>query len=167
MTESTTVTRTLQVHRVFIKAPAQTIWDAITDPEWNRRYGYQAPSEYDLRPGGAYAARPSLAMVEHGVPDVIIEGEVITADPPHRLVQTWRALFDPEMAAEGPTRVTWEIEEYGAGPALCRVTITHELDGAPTTARQVSGDIPEAGGGWDLILSDLKTLLETGKAFQE
>jgi uncharacterized protein YndB with AHSA1/START domain len=165
MTESTTVTRTTQVHRVFIKAPAQAIWDAITEPEWNRRYGYQAPAEYDLRPGGTYTARPSLAMTEHGAPDVIIEGEVVTAEPPHLLVQTWRALFSPELAAEGPTRVTWEIAEVA--PGLCRVTITHELDNAPVTASQVAGDVADAGGGWPMILSDLKTILETGKSFQE
>ena len=165
MTEAATSTIT-QVHRVFIKATPEAIWAAIVEPEWNRRYGYQAPSDYELRPGGAYRGHASPAMAADGAPDVIIDGEIISVDPPHRLVQTWHAKFDPRMADEGPTRVTWEIDELPAG-GVCRVTVTHELDGAPLTAAQVGGRIAEAGGGWDLILSDLKTLLETGKAFQE
>jgi uncharacterized protein YndB with AHSA1/START domain len=166
MTEVAQTSTTVQVHRVFIKATAQQVWDAITEPDWNRRYGYQSPSEYDLRPGGTYRGLANSAMTAHGSPEVIIEGTIISAEPPHRLVQTWHAMFDQSMAAEEPTRLTWEIDEL-AGGGVCRVTVTHELDGAPLTAAQVAGDIPEAGGGWDLILSDLKTLLETGTSFQE
>jgi uncharacterized protein YndB with AHSA1/START domain len=166
MTESTATSTVVQVHRVFIKATAQAVWDAIVDPAWNSRYGYQCPGEYDLRPGGAYRGLSSQIMRDSGASDVIIEGEVIAADPPHRLVQTWRALFDPTMAEEGPTRLIWEIDEI-AGGGICRVTVTHELENAPMTAAQVGGDIEEAGGGWDMILSDLKTLLETGSSFQK
>jgi uncharacterized protein YndB with AHSA1/START domain len=155
---------TTQVHRVFIRATAQQVWDAITDPEWSRRYGYQSPNEYELRPGGAYRGLPNAAMLAQGSPDVIVDGEVVSADPPHRLVQTWRALFTPETAAEGPTRLTWELDEQPAG--ITRLTVTHELEGAPVTAVQVAGENPNAGGGWPFILSDLKTLLETGRAFQ-
>ena len=155
---------TTQVYRVYIKASAQAIWDAITQPEWNVRYGYQAPCEYELRPGGAYRVLPSPEMVKYGAPEVIIDGEVVEADPPHRLVQTWRALWDPEMAAEGHTRVTWEIEEQDGG--VCRLTVTHDVTDAPKSAAQLAGEIPNAGGGWSYILSDLKTLLETGNALQ-
>lgn len=165
MTDAATTTIT-QVHRVFIKATAQAVWDAIVEPEWNRRYGYQSQSDYELRPGGAYRGHASAAMTADGAPDVIIDGEILEVDPPRRLVQTWHAKFDPTMDNEAPTRLTWDIEELPVG-GVCRVTVTHELDGAPMTAAQVGGDIPQAGGGWDLILSDLKTLLETGKAFQE
>ena len=121
-----------------------------------------AAREYDLRPGGTYRARASEAMKAYGGPDVIVDGEVVEADPPRKLVQTWRALWDPEMVAEGFKRLTWEIEPGEGG--ITTLTVTHELDGAPKTAAQVSGKIPEAGGGWSWILSDLKTLLETGKA---
>lgn len=165
MTDTATSTVT-QVHRVFIRASAQAVWDAIVEPEWNGRYGYHARSEYDLRPGGAYQGFANAAMAEHGAPDVIIQGEIIVCEPPHRLVQTWHALFDPTIAAEGPRRLTWEIDELPGG-GVCRVTVTHELDGAPATAAQVGGEVVEAGGGWALILSDLKTLLETGKSFQD
>jgi uncharacterized protein YndB with AHSA1/START domain len=165
MTESTTVTSTtVQVHRVYIKAGAQAVWDAITAPEWNGRYGYQCPADYDLRPGGAYRGLSNAAMREMGAPDVIIDGEVIEADPPRRLVQTWRALFTPETTAEGFTRLTWEIDEKPAG--LCRLTVTHDVTDAPLVAAQTSGEMVEAGGGWALILSDMKTLLETGESFQ-
>jgi len=76
-------------------------------------------------------------------------------------VQTWRANFSPESIAEGYTKLTWEIvEEYGS----VRLTVTHELTDAPIAAAQVAGDIPGAGGGWAYVISDIKTLLETGKS---
>jgi uncharacterized protein YndB with AHSA1/START domain len=156
MTETGVAT---QVHRVYIKASHEAIWDAIVDPAQTVRYGYRCPVEYDLRPGGAYRVLASKAMAEMGSPDVIIEGEVLEADAPQRLVQTWHALFRAETAADAPTRVTWEIEdENGAS----RLTLTHELGGAPNTAPLVAGAMPNAGGGWPWMLSDMKTLLETG-----
>ena len=96
-----------------------------------------------------------------GMPDVVIDGEVIESSPPWRLVQTYRFLFDESMKAEGFTRITWEIEQAAAG--FCRLTVTHELDNAPTMAKMVKGKFSEmGGGGWAWILSDLKTLIETG-----
>jgi len=154
-------TKIVQVYEVYIKATPQAIWDAITRPEWNRRYGYGTPSEYDLRPGGAFRTLGSEEMKAHGGPDVIIDGEVLEVDPPRKLVQTYRMLWDPQMKEEGFTKVTWEIGEPFQG--VTRLTVTHELDGAPRTAAQVSGKLPGTGGGWSMILSDLKTLLETGK----
>ena len=154
-------TNNVQVHRVWIKATPQAVWDAITSTEWNDKYGYQCPGEYDLRPGGAYQVTASDAMTAGGAPAVIIDGEVLEVDPPHKLVQTWRALFNDETKAEGFTRLTWEIvEEYGS----VRLTVTHEVEGAPSVAAQVAGEIPGAGGGWSYIISDIKSLLETGKA---
>jgi uncharacterized protein YndB with AHSA1/START domain len=157
-----TTTVTTQVHRIFIKATAERVWQAITDPEWNGRYGYGCPGKYELHPGGKYQVTPSDDMRKQGAPDVIVEGEVLECDPPRRLVQTWHALFSPEVAAEPPTRLTWEIaEQHG----LTRVTVSHDVTEAPVTAAQVGGDIPEAGGGWSMMISDLKTLLETGANF--
>ena len=152
---------TTQVYRVFIKATPQAIWDAITKPEWTAKYGYPGHSEYtEMGPGGAYRAFPDESMKAGGAPEVVVEGEVLESDPPRRLVQTWRMLWDPEMAAEGFTRVTFEIdEEY---PGISRLTVSHDVDGAPKTALQLAGEIPGTGGGWSFILSDLKTLLETG-----
>jgi len=159
-----------QVYRVYIKATPQAIWDAITKPEWVAKYGYGGTCEYDLGPGGAYRAFPSddmrKASAEMGFPcpDVIVDGEVVEAEPPHKLVQTWRMLMDPEAAAEGFTRLTYEIQEIqGAGTKL---TVTHELGNAMKLARMTSGAMEDAGegagGGWSWVLSDLKSLLETG-----
>ncbi len=153
---------TTQVYRVFIKAKPQAIWDAITKSEWTERYGYACPVEYDMRPGGAYRSFANEPMKGHGAPDVIILGEVVEADPPRRLVQTWHPVWDPQSAAEPATRVTWEIVEQEGG--VCRLTVTHDLTGAPSLVAMVAGEVPNAGGGWPFVLSDLKTLLETGKA---
>jgi uncharacterized protein YndB with AHSA1/START domain len=100
-----------------------------------------------------------------GMPEHLLDGEVVEADPPRRLVQTWRVLWDAAMTAEGFTRLTWEIEPGDAG--ITTLTVTHELEGAPKVAAQVSGQVPEAGGGWSWILSDLKTLLETGASLMD
>jgi uncharacterized protein YndB with AHSA1/START domain len=165
MTSMTETDVTTQVFQVFIKATPEAIWQAITDPEWNKKYGYPGHSEYDLRPGGSFRGVSSPEMLAAGVPEVGVDGEVVEADPPYRLVQTWRFLFTPETEAEGFTRVTWETHEELNG--ITRLTVTHELEGAPQTALQVAGRAPleEGGGGWALILSDLKTLLETGSGF--
>src|SRR5207244_8597878 len=103
MTTTTAETSvTTQVHRVYIKATPEAIWDAITKPEWTERYGYGGRSEYDLRPGGAHRTFASEAMKKAGAemgiptPDVIVDGEVVDADPPRHLVPTWRLLMGPE-----------------------------------------------------------------------
>lgn len=151
------VTDTVQVYRVYIRAAPQAIWDAITKPEWSMRYGYQCPVDYDLRPGGTFQAQATEAMRSRGAPEVVVDGEVIEADPPHRLVQTWRAVY----MGEGFTRLTYEIEEQDGG--VSKLTVTHDVTGAPQTAAQLAGEIEGAGGGWSEVLGDLKTLLETGK----
>ena len=158
MTESTVTT---QVYQVFIRASAQAIWDAITKPEWSRRYGYRAINEYDLRPGGTYRGLASPEYRSMGMPEVVVDGEVIEAVPPHKLVHSWRFLWSDEIKAEGPTRVTFEISEGDAG--VCRLTVSHELENAPETAEMLAGKPEGAGGGWAFVLSDLKTLLETGE----
>jgi len=160
MTTATNVA-TVQVYRVWIKATPQAIWDAITKPEWTDRYGYTGLVEYDLRPGGAFRVVAGDAMEKAGFTGTMVDGEVIEADPPRKLVQTWRLLMDPELEAEGFTRVTYEIEEADGST---RLTVIHDLDGAPKLAPMVSGELSGtgAGGGWAWILSDLKSLLETG-----
>jgi len=173
MTTAAEPTTTTQVYRVYIKATPQAIWDAITKPEWIQKYGYGALTEVDLRPGGTHRSRPSEAMRTGGaamgftLPDVLIDGEVIEADPPRKFVQTWRSLMDPATEAEGFTRLTYEIAAGEKG--VSKLTVTHDLSGAPHTAAMVSGtgEAENGGGGWPWILSDLKTLLETGAAFSQ
>jgi uncharacterized protein YndB with AHSA1/START domain len=154
---------TTQVYRVYIKATPQAVWDAITTPEWSRRYGYGGDVDYELRPGGRYRAYSSREMRAHGAPELAIDGEVVEVDPPRRLVQTWRMLMDEAMIAEGFTRLTYEIEPMDGG--VTRLTLVHDLSGAPRLQLLMSGGLESqgAGGGWSWVLSDLKTLLETGE----
>ena len=175
MSETTTQEQatTTQVYRVYIKASAQAIWTAITDPDWTDRYGYTGRANYDLRAGGAYTveANPAFkaAALARGneLPDIVVSGEVLEANPPHKLVTTFRMFMDEAMANEPATRITHEIKEVGDG--VCSLTLTHELEGATILAPVVSGAYEDFGGGgghaW--VLSDLKTLLETGKSFAE
>jgi len=173
MSTDTTVATT-QVYRVWIKASPERIWEAIVDPEWSRRYGYAAPNFYELKPGGSFHSVANQGMKDFAqangfeMPDTIVDGEVIEAEPPRRLVQTWRMLMDPRSAAEPFTTLTYEIEDSPTQPGVCKLTVTHQLADAPVTAAMVAGsDEAGAGGGWAWVLSDLKTLLETGKTFGE
>jgi uncharacterized protein YndB with AHSA1/START domain len=99
------------------------------------------------------------------VPDLAIVGKVLEADPPRRLVLEWHMEMDPEMAAEGSTRLSYQIEEMGGG--VSKLTLVHDFEGAPKQAAILSGawESQGAGGGWSWVLSDLKSLLETGKGF--
>ncbi len=161
---------TTQVYRVYIKAPRERVWQAITDPEWTVRYGYGGRAEYDpdLRPGATYRGMLTDAMKERGAqgghptPDVGVDGEILEVDPPSRLVQTFRMVMEPTMAAEGFTRVTYELDEREGATKL---TVVHELEGAPTLASVMAGGAEDigGGGGWSWVLSDLKSLLETGE----
>jgi uncharacterized protein YndB with AHSA1/START domain len=153
---------TTHIHEIYIKATPEAIWDALTTPEWSTRYGYRAPIEYELRPGGKYRAKSNAQMLAMGLPETVIDGEVIEADRPRKLVHTLRFLFSAENKAEGFTRITWEIEQTTAG--FCRLTVTHDLEGAPLMAAATSSKFNEhGGGGWTWVISDLKSLLETGK----
>ncbi|MEV6608696.1 SRPBCC domain-containing protein [Kutzneria sp. NPDC051319] len=92
------------------------------------KYGFRCVSEYELKVGGKFRALASKEMAAHGAPEVIIDGEVLECDPPRRLVQTWHAMFSPEIGAEPVTTLTWELEEqYGS----TRLTVTHETTDAP------------------------------------
>src|SRR5436190_22251583 len=107
MSTTTASTVTTQVYRVYIKAAPQAIWDAITRPEWSERYGFGGRVEIDLRPGGIYRVPTADAMQAAAVrmgfeaTDVMVDGEVISADPPRKSVQTWRMLMDARAEAEG------------------------------------------------------------------
>jgi uncharacterized protein YndB with AHSA1/START domain len=166
MPQDTKASVTRQVYEIYIRATPQKIWDAITKPEWTTKYAYGGAVDYELRPGGAYRAHATSEMRTFGLPDVVVDGEVVESDPPKKLVQTYRFLFTEQNKAEGFTRITWEIEPTASG--FSRLTVTHELEGAPIMAGMVSSKFSESGtGGWNWILSDLKTLLETGKNMGE
>ncbi|MFL5560989.1 MAG: SRPBCC family protein [Gemmatimonadaceae bacterium] len=154
---------TTQIYRIFIRATPQAIWDAITTPEWTQRFGYGLRDEFELRPGGKYRGQANEGMIAMGMTGTVVDGEVIEADPPRKLVMTWRMAIDPRMAAEGFTRLTYEIEEGRGG--VSRLSVIHDLTGTPGHAAMVAGikQGPGEGGGWAWILSDLKSLLESGK----
>ncbi len=163
MTATASDSETTQIYRVFIRATPQAIWDAITTPEWTQKFGYGLRDDYDLRPGGKYRGLANAGMLAMGTPEVIVDGEVIESDPPRKLVVTWRMVIDPSMAAEGFTRLTYEIVEGKGG--VSRLSVIHDLAGRPGHAAMVAGVLqgPGAGGGWAWILSDLKTLIESGE----
>lgn len=167
MTTSETATTT-QVYRVYIKAAPQAVWEAITTPEWTERYGYRTRDSYELRPGGAYRShtteemRRQGAAMGHTVPEIGVDGEVLEVDPPRRLVLTWRMLMDAAAAREGFSHLTYELQEMPGGAT--RLTVIHDVTRTPGLSAMISGDLEGqgAGGGWSWILSDLKSLLETG-----
>ena len=142
----TTMTATAtQVYSVFIKATPEQIWEAITNPEFTEKYFYASRVELANGRRRAYGPEGQLWGDE----------AILEEDPPRRLVHGWRALYDPELAEEATSRVTWEIDQQEGG--VSRLTVTHDqLEGAPKTAESVAG-------GWMYVLSGLKTLLETGK----
>ena len=144
MTTATEITT--QVYQVFIKATPEAIWDAITRPEFTERYFY-----------GARIATVDGRRRAHGPEGELWADEpIFESDPPRRLVHGWRSLYDPELADEEPSRVSWEIEPQDGG--FSKLTVVHDrLEGAPKTAASVSG------AGWMMVLSGLKTLLETGQ----
>ena len=138
-----------QVYRVYIKAAPQAVWDAITKPEWTARYGYGGRMEYDLRPGGAIRGYTSEAMKQGGaaqgmpVPDLAIEGEVVEADPPRKLVLQWHMVMDPATTADRFTRLTYEISQAqeGAQTAIPRPAIllgSHPITEASSSKNRCS-----------------------------
>ncbi len=158
-----------QMFRVYIKATPEAIWEAITSPDWNDRYGYKSKSEYELSAGGAYKCFATEEMRGFGMPEIVIDGEVKEADPPKKLVHTFHAFFSPEQAAEPGIVVTYLIEPEDNG-GLTRLTIVTDENSSPITLSIVTGGegkLTEGGGGFPYILSDLKSLLETGKSLED
>ncbi|MEX1143068.1 MAG: SRPBCC family protein [Thermoleophilaceae bacterium] len=135
-----------KVFEIYIKTTPERLWEAITDREMRARYSFGVGVESDWTPGSRYEAVHAQA----GVP--ISEGENLAVDPPRRLVQSFTALWSDDVKSEGTSRVTWDIEPVGDS---CRLTVTH--DQLPEGAND------ELYGGWPMILSGLKTLLETGE----
>ena len=145
---STMTAQATQVYSVFVRTTPEQLWDAITKPEFTSKYFYGSLIESTWEQGAPYAGWAGDRSQQY------VDGEVIEASPPRKLVTTWRALYDPETAAEPFSRVTWEIEPAGDG--VTKLTVVHdELEASPKTAENVAG-------GWSFVLSGLKTLLETG-----
>ncbi|WP_432560312.1 SRPBCC domain-containing protein [Granulicoccus sp. GXG6511] len=154
----------VQIYSIYIKAPAQQVWDAITQSEYTTRWGYGGGTEIDQQVGGRYRNTSTDEMKQMGLGEDAVVGEVIEIDPPRRLVLAWAPTWHPESE---PTRLTWELTEYPSG--LTFVKLTHDLSAAPEYAAEVAGgnDPGSGGGGWPWCLAGLKTLLETGQPMDE
>jgi uncharacterized protein YndB with AHSA1/START domain/DNA-binding transcriptional ArsR family regulator len=135
-----------KVFEIYIRTTPDELWRAITDPDVRARYQFGARVESSWTPGSSYR------LAHQDAPRALIEGENLEIDPPRRLVQAYRAVWDDDVAAEGTSRVTWEIEPVGDS---CRLTVTHDQ-------LRENAD-PHLYGGWPMILSGLKTWLETGR----
>ena len=135
-----------KVFEIYIKTSPERLWEAITNPELRRRYNFGLGVESDWTAGSHYEA------VSPQAPAPLCEGENLEVDPPRRLVQSFMALWGDDVKREGTSRVTWEIEPVGDS---CQLTVTH--DQLHENANS------ELYGGWPMILSGLKTLLETGE----
>jgi uncharacterized protein YndB with AHSA1/START domain/DNA-binding transcriptional ArsR family regulator len=139
-----------KVYEIYIKTTPERLWQAITDPEMRRKYTFGVGVYSDWKPGSRYQGRTTDMTINPDLP--IVEGENLEVDPPHRLVQSFRALWSDDVKQEGTSRVTWEIEPVGDS---CRLTVVHDQ------LREGAND--ELYGGWPMVLSGLKTLLETGE----
>ena len=140
--------RTMEkVFEIYIKTTPERLWQAITDSELRSTYNFGVGVSSDWTPGSQYESTHPMA------PTPICGGENLEVDPPRRLVQSFNALWSDEVKGEGTSRVTWEIEPVGDS---CRLTVTHD--------QLREGANAELYGGWPMILSGLKTLLETGES---
>jgi uncharacterized protein YndB with AHSA1/START domain len=136
-----------KVFEIYIKTTPERLWEAIIDPEQRAKYSFGVRTDSDWTSGSSYTA------VHPGANIKIAEGENLEVDQPRRLVQSFNALWSDEVKGEGTSRVTWEIEPIGDDS--CRLTVTHDQ------LREGAND--ELYGGWPMILSGLKTHLETGE----
>jgi DNA-binding transcriptional ArsR family regulator len=139
-----------KVYEIYIKTTPERLWQAITSPELRRKYTFGVAVYSDWKPGSSYQSRTTAMTVNPEM--AIAEGENVEVDPPRRLVQTYRALWSDDVKREGTSRVTWQIEPVGDS---CRLTVVHD--------QLREGANPQLYGGWPMILSGLKTLLETGE----
>ena len=133
------------IYVTYIRTSPERVWEALTKPEFTRRYWFGAHQETDWKVGSPW----KLVFADGRVADT---GEVLESDPPRRLVIKWRNEFMPELKAEGYTRCTFEIERDAE---VVKLTVIHEADRPHT----LIGKVAE---GWPRVLSSLKSLLETG-----
>jgi DNA-binding transcriptional ArsR family regulator len=135
-----------KIYEIYIRTTPEQLWHAITDSETRGRFQFGSTVTSDWAPGGRFELGNARAEGPLGA------GVNLEVDPPRRLVQTMTALWSDEVRAEGTSRVTWEIEPVGDS---CRLTVTHD--------QLREGTNPQIYGGWPMILSGLKTWLETGE----
>ncbi|OWK36816.1 hypothetical protein FRUB_09379 [Fimbriiglobus ruber] len=134
----------------YIRTTPEKLWQALTDPEFIRRYWCDTRHECEWKAGSSWRI-----MIPDG--RVADSGEILEIDPPRRIVLTWRNEFKPELHAEGYSRMTCELEPQDESVKL---TITHEMD------KPESKFIAAVTSGWPAILASLKSMLETGEPLE-
>lgn len=136
---------TSKIFEIYIRTTPERLWEAITDPDTRRRFQFGSTVQSDWTEGSSYV------LTHDGVDGPLVDGENLTVEPPRLLVQSFRAHWDDAAESAGTSRVTWEIEPVGDS---CRLTVVHD---------QLPDGVVEAiHGGWPMVLSGLKTWLETG-----
>lgn len=139
------------VYVTYIRTTPEKLWQALTEPELTRQYWFATVQESEWKVGASWKiVAPDGMLVD--------SGEVLEVDSPRRLVLKWRNEFKPEMKAEGYSRMTYELEPQGE---MVKLSVRHEIDVSP------SKFIDAVSNGWPLILSSLKSLLETGSSLEE
>jgi uncharacterized protein YndB with AHSA1/START domain len=139
------------VYVTYIRTTPEKLWQALIDPEFTRKYWVGTSQESEWKPGASWRI-----MIPDG--RVADSGEVIEIEPQRRLVLSWRNEFQPELCAEGYSRLTYELEPQGQSVKL---TVIHEMD------KPDSKFIEAVSTGWPHILASLKSLLETGESLVE
>jgi len=135
------------VYVTYIRTTPEALWDHLTKPEFTKVYWHGVWADCDWKPGSSWR----LMYSDGRVADT---GEVVEVDRPRRLVLKWRNEYRPDLKAEGYSRATFELARIDD---MVKLTITHEID------RTGSKFIEAVSGGWPIILSSLKSLIETGK----
>jgi uncharacterized protein YndB with AHSA1/START domain len=139
--------RSTFVYVTYIRTTPQKLWSALThDVEFMKQYWFGTHCQSEWVAGSAW----KMISPEGKILD---SGEVLEAEPPRRLVIRWQHENRPELKAEGESRCTLEMEAIG--PAV-KLSITHTME------REPSKLIEAVSGGWPKIVSNLKSLLETG-----
>jgi uncharacterized protein YndB with AHSA1/START domain len=138
------------VYVTYIRTTAEKLWRALTEPEFTRQYWMETTHESEWKPGASWR----IVFADGRVAD---SGEILEIEPQHKLILTWRHEIIPALTAEGYSRMSYELEEQGDAVKL---TLTHTMDGSE------SKFIKAVSSGWPMILSSLKSLLETGESLE-
>lgn len=139
-----------QMYEVYIRTTPQKLWDAITKSEYTRQYFFGGDVQSDFAKGSPYKYTFADGDPMHG-------GEIVEVDPPHKLVTTFVSQYGDDAQKDEPSRVTWQISQFGE---TCKLTLTHEHYSGQTAT------VEGTARGWQMVLSALKTLLETGKPLE-
>jgi uncharacterized protein YndB with AHSA1/START domain len=138
------------VHVTYIKTTPERLWQALTEGAMTKQYYFSGTVKSDWKNGSTYRFTGPKGELQ-------IEGKVVEADPPRKLVTTFSAVWDDDVKKDKPSMATFEIEPMGEA---CKLTVIHEgFEGETATYHQVSG-------GWPFIVASLKSLLETGEALK-